>query len=78
MLVLTRQDRVINKLVLEQAGIPSWFALLSQRQVRWLNHVICMEDIRIPKHVLYSELDGTGTRPVGKAALHTKTSTNVT
>ena len=35
---ITWQDRVSNKDVLAQAGVPSRFALLSQRRLRWLGH----------------------------------------
>ena len=62
------QDRPPNKNVLGQACIPSifFFALLSQRRLRWLGHVSRMEDGRIPKDLLYGEL-ATGTRPVGRS-----------
>ena len=43
-------------------------ALLSQRRMRWLGHVCCMEDERIPKDVLYDE-NASGTRHVGRPAL---------
>ena len=37
---ITWQDRVPNKNVLERAKIPSMFALLSQRRLRWFGHVV--------------------------------------
>ena len=46
------QDRVPNKDVLERAGIPSTFAMLSQRRLRWLGHIRRMEHGRLPKEVL--------------------------
>ena len=68
---ITWLDRVPNKNVLAQAGIPSMFALLSQRRLRWLGHVSRMEDGRIPKDMLYGEL-ATGTRPAGRPVLRYK------
>ena len=53
-LSITGQDRVLNKDFLAQAGVPRMFALLSQRQLRWLGHVSPIE--RIPKEILYGEL----------------------
>jgi len=65
------QDHVTNKDVLERAYIPTMFALLSQRRLRWLGHVSRMEDGRIPKDLLYGQL-ATGSRPVGRPALRFK------
>ena len=53
---ITWQDRVPNKDVLARAKIPSMFALLSQRRLRWVGHVVRMQDGRIPKEILYGEL----------------------
>ena len=52
-------------------GIPSTFALLTQRHLHWPGHVSCMQDSQIPKDVLYSEL-ATGSRPAGRPVLHFK------
>jgi hypothetical protein len=49
LLGITWQDRVTNTSVLAQAGMPSLFAILSQRRLCWLGHVCLMEDSRIPK-----------------------------
>ena len=68
---ITWQDRVPNKDVLARAKIPSMFALLSQRRLRWLGHVVRMQDGRIPKDILYSELT-TGTRQTGRPFLRFK------
>ena len=56
-----------NKDVLANAGVPSLFALLSQRRLRWLGHV----RRRIPKDTLYGDL-ATGTRPTGRPVLRFK------
>ena len=59
------QDRVPNK------DIPSMFAMLSQRRLRWLGHILRMEDGRVSKDVLYGELT-SGSRPVGRPMLRYK------
>ena len=42
------QDLVPNTEVLELAGLPSIFALLAQRRLRWLGHVRRMDDSQVP------------------------------
>ena len=65
------QDHVPNKQVLEQAGIQSVLAILSQKRLRWLGHVRRMQDGRIPKDILYGEL-ATGSRPAKRPVLRYK------
>ncbi|XP_047482402.1 uncharacterized protein LOC125034556 [Penaeus chinensis] len=57
----TWRDRVTNIDVLAKAGIPSMFAILTKRRLRWLGHVTRMDDRRIPIDMLFREL-ATGTR----------------
>lgn len=71
LLGLTWQDRVPNSEVLEKAGMPSIYTLLSTRRLRWLGHVARMDDSRIPKSLLFGEL-ATGSRPTGRPALRFK------
>ncbi|XP_068756587.1 uncharacterized protein [Montipora capricornis] len=71
LLGITWQDRVTNIDVLAKAGMPSIFAILTQRRLRWLGHVTRMDDGRIPKDMLFGEL-ATGTRPTGRPALRYK------
>ena len=65
------QDHVPNKQILEQAGIQSVFAILSQKRLRWLGHVRRMQDGRIPKDILCGEL-ATGSRPAERPVLRCK------
>ena len=53
---ITWQDKVPNRVVLEQVGIFSMYTLLKQWHLRWLGHVVKMEDGQIPKDLLYGEL----------------------
>ena len=46
---ITWQDKVTNKVVLEKAGILSFYTLLKQRHMRWLGHVTRMKDGRFQK-----------------------------
>ena len=57
--------------ILAKGKIPSLHALISQKRLQWLGHVTWMEDGRIPKDMLYSELC-LGTRPTGRPALRFK------
>ena len=68
---ITWQDRVSNAVVLSRAGLPSMYTLLRQRRLRWLGHVCRMEDGRIPKDILYSEL-ASGKRNTGRPQLRFK------
>ncbi len=42
------QERIPYTQVLQRAQVPSIFALLTQSPLRWLGHVHCMDDGRIP------------------------------
>ena len=53
---ITWQNKVTNDSVLKGAGIPSMYTLLKQSCMRWLWHVVCMDDGRIPKDLLFGEL----------------------
>ncbi|XP_050707960.1 uncharacterized protein LOC126993145 [Eriocheir sinensis] len=68
---ITWQDKITNNTVLERAGMTSMFTLLKQRRMRWLGHVVRMDDGRIPKDLLYGELT-EGTRPTGRPKLRYK------
>ena len=50
------QDNVTNADALFRAVLPSMYTLLRQRRLRWLGHVRRMDDGRIRKGILYSEL----------------------
>ena len=63
--------KIPNTVVLERAGLPSIFMLLSQRRLRWLGHVRRMADGRIPKDLLYGELS-RGARSRGRPRLRFK------
>ena len=62
------EERKTNVEVLEIAGLPSIYTLLRQRRLRWLGHVHRMEDGRIPKDLLYGELE-MGERARGRPLL---------
>ena len=68
---ITMQDKVPNNIVLERAGCTSMFTLLKQRRMRWLGHVVRMDDRRIPKDLLYGELV-QGKLPTGRRQLRFK------
>ena len=50
------RDKVTHNEILRRTGSKSLEYLAAQRQLRWVGHVIRMEDERLPKQVLYGEL----------------------
>ena len=64
-----------NSDILDRARIRSMHSLLSQRRLRWLGHIRCMEDGRLPKDILSGQLT-SGARPVGCPALRFKDACN--
>ena len=65
------EDKVPDTEVLERAKAESVFSLLKRSQLRWAGHVFRMEDSRIPKQLLYSEL-ADGSRKRGRPKLRYK------
>jgi len=64
-------DYVSNTAVLERANITSIEAMIMKHRPRWSGHVVRMEDTRLPKKILFSELN-TGDRPRGHPMLRFK------
>ncbi len=50
------QDKITNLEILDRADCTSIEAILIKTQLRWVGHVIRMDDKRMPKRLLYSEL----------------------
>ena len=50
------QDRIPDTEVLKRAGMQSIHTLLKLAQLRWTGHVARMPDERLPKKILYGEL----------------------
>ena len=50
------QDKVTNIEVLDRAGSISIEAMILRKQLRWVGHVIRMDDQRLPKQLLFGEL----------------------
>ena len=50
------KDRVPHTEVLERAGSSSVESIMTQRQLRWLGHVIRMPSHRLPRRILYGQL----------------------
>ena len=57
------EDRVPNTEVLHRANMPGVEALIIKAQLRWVGHVVRMDDTRLPK-MIFSEL-ASGTRNTG-------------
>ena len=65
------QDHITNESVLQRADIPSMYSLMSQRRLRWLGHTHRMDDGRLPKDIMYGQLEN-GTRKRGRPRLRFK------
>ncbi|XP_063615657.1 uncharacterized protein LOC134788764 [Penaeus indicus] len=55
---ITWQDKITNNSILERAGITSMYTLLKQRCMRWLGHVVCMDNAD-PNYVTKTAARGT-------------------
>ncbi|GFS16905.1 hypothetical protein ElyMa_006808600 [Elysia marginata] len=64
LLKVSWQDKVPDTEILEQSGMPSVFTLLQQTLLCWAGHVIRMSFERLPKRILYGELQ-SGARSHG-------------
>ena len=65
------EQRIPDTEVLNEAKALSMFAILRQRRLRWLGHVFRMAPSRLPRTILYGELQ-SGERPVGRPRLRYK------
>lgn len=50
------EDRIPNTEVLRRARMSGIEALIVKAQLRWVGHVVRMEDGRLPKMIFFSEL----------------------
>ena len=62
---VTWKNRIPNTEILQKTASVSINNILNRSHLRWLGHVIRMNDSRLPKQLLYGELS-TGTRSVGR------------
>ena len=53
---ITWRDKITHSEILRRTNSASMESITSKRQLRWLGHVIRMEDHRLPKQLLYGEL----------------------
>ena len=60
LLTIRWRNRIPNTEVLKRAGMQSVHSLLKLAQLRWTGHITRMPDERLPKNVLYGELQVRG------------------
>ena len=60
-----------NISILEQTNLPSMYETLIQRNLRWAGHITRLDDSRLPKQILYSQLV-VGSRNIGRPKLRFK------
>ena len=68
---LTWKDKVTNKEILGQIGLPSMEDLLIKKNLLWTGHLMRMSSDRLPKQILYSQLP-SGHRQRGRPRLRFK------
>ena len=61
---ITWRDRVTHEETYRRTGCTSLESQLGRKQLRWIGHIIRMDDDRLPKQILYGELS-TGRRKAG-------------
>ena len=64
-------DFISNVDILTRANLPSMYELLIQRNLRWVCHIHRMDDSRLPKQILYSQLK-EGLRGIARPRLRFK------
>lgn len=57
--------------ILQKTNMPSLYNILIQRNLRWAGHINRLDNTRIPKQVLYSQL-AEGSRGIGRPKLRFK------
>ena len=67
----TLEDHITNSDIFRKCEISGIESFLMQSQLRWAGHVVRMDDNRIPKVLMYSQLD-SGKRNVGRPLLRYK------
>ena len=65
------RDKIRNEEVLKRAGLPPLKSILIQMNLRWLGHVERMDHERLPRQLLYSQLQ-EGKRNQGRPRLRFK------
>jgi len=65
---LSWKDRVPNTSILQTTGSYDLITIIRHRRLRWAGHVSRMEDNRLPKQILHSELPNAP-RPIGRPKL---------
>ena len=64
-------DFISNADILTRAILPSMYELLIQGNLRWVGYIHRMDDSRLPKQILYSQLK-EGLRGIGRPRLRFK------
>ena len=67
----TWKDKMTNNEVLSKCNSTGIEYMLMKSQLRWVGHIVRMEDSRIPKHLFYGQLSN-GSRRVGRPLLRYK------
>ena len=64
-------DFISNADILTRANLPSMYELPIQRNLRWVGRIHRMDDSRLPKQIMHSQLE-EGLRDIGRPRLRFK------
>ena len=64
-------DHIPNRVILEKAGLSDMDSTLCYKNLQWAGHVARMDNHRLPKQILFSQLS-EGCRNVGRHRLRFK------
>ena len=64
-------DKITNEEILRRANLPCMADILIERNLRWVGHVLRMDNDRLPRQLLYSQLK-EGKRNQGRPRLRFK------
>jgi len=57
LLGISLKDKVCNKEVRQRTNLKEMNLIIKEKRLRWLGHVLRMEDDKIPKQAMYWQMD---------------------
>ena len=69
-LVITWKDKARNKDIRNQTKLQRMDLIIKERRLRWLGHVLRMEDDRIPKQAMYWQMESQIIRKPGRPRMN--------
>jgi len=70
LLFIAWKDKGQNEDIRNQTKLPRMDLIIKERRLRWLGHVLCMEDDRIPKQAMYWQMESQIRRKSGRPRMN--------